>query len=167
MTGSFVNRLSAPLVGASSIGLVRTGPQDFSRIETLVGRRLFVTTFHCLYFEYCDNVGTVSFTPAYDSTSDPYGTYSADCWWSFDDIDEFDSNGDGLLHNHESAFDYVVSSLISYVDSRDDTFDLFSYDDGWNGNEYWYNTVYPVRVCGQKDIEPMYSGHGIIELLIV
>lgn len=59
------------------------------------------------------------FTPAYFNQDARYAEYYASyCWWSFDDVIEFDHDRDSHLYDYDIAFDYVVCEFSSDIDSQ-------------------------------------------------
>jgi V8-like Glu-specific endopeptidase len=120
-----------------------------------IGPRLLLTGNHCIQWNPDNTAGFVRFRPAYYNGSAPFGEA-----WATRVIFWMKVNGADGLSNLETAFDYVVCVLDSRIGDIVGYPGYRTYDDNWNGGEYWQHLGYPSDLSGGQ--RPSFQGNAII-----
>ena len=122
---------------------------------TMIGPRHVLTASHVVNWDSDGrgNVGWITFTPGYFDGRGPWGEIAAV------EVIFWDEMG-GPLSDQETAFDYVVlilpertGEVIGYAGYR-------TYDDDWNGGEFWQYTGYPGELSSGE--RPAFQGDGVV-----
>lgn len=111
----------------------------------MIGSRLLLTANHAVQWNPGSDAGWVRFRPAYYNGSAPFGEAWAEriIHWTTS------SPADGLTDN-ETAFDYVVCVLDRRLGDTVGYAGYRTYDDDWNGGDYWQHMGYPGDLSGSE-----------------
>ncbi len=85
-----------------------------------------------------NSAGWIKFTPLKFDSSEPFGHAYASLIYSWNKADPSDN-----LDTTESAFDYVVCVLDSYLGNVTGWMGSRGYDTSWDGGNYWSHVGYP------------------------
>ena len=111
--------------------------EDGSCTGTMVGRRLMLTAGHCIKWT-ANGAGWIKFTPSYYNGDMPFGVA-----WGTRVIYWQKPDGSDGLSDQETAFDYVVVVLDSFLGDLTGYTGYRAYSDSWNGGNYWQQIGYP------------------------
>jgi V8-like Glu-specific endopeptidase len=104
---------------------------------TMIGRRLMLTGSHCIKWT-SNGAGWVKFTPSYYNGDAPFGVA-----WGERVIYWQKADGSDGLSDQETAFDYVVVVLDSFMGDLTGYTGYRTYSDSWNNGSYWQQIGYP------------------------
>ena len=132
-------------------GKVRTVGQWGS--GTTIGSRLVLTASHVINWTGGDDGGVawVTFTPGYFDGSGPWGEIAATrvIYWL---------QAPGSLSDQQTAFDYCVLVMESRIGDIIGYPGYRTYDDDWNGGQYWQYIGYPGEISSGE--RPAFQGDG-------
>lgn len=132
-------------------GRIRTAGGTCS--GTTIGPRHVLTASHCVNWNDEGGAGWITFSPGSFDGHRPWGEIAATqvIYWL---------QAPGMLNDQQTAFDYVVlvmeeeiGNVIGYPGYR-------TYDDDWNGGEYWQYTGYPGELAG--GMRPAFQGDCVV-----
>jgi V8-like Glu-specific endopeptidase len=120
-----------------------------------IGSRLMLTANHAVQWNSDGTAGWIRFRPSYYNGDTPFGEA-----WATNVIYWIKTTGGDGLSNWETAFDYVVcvldtrmGDIVGYPGYR-------SYNDDWNGGNYWQHMGYPTDLSGTE--RPAFQGGCVI-----
>ena len=120
-----------------------------------IGSRLLLTANHCIQWNADGTAGWVRFRPAYYNGSTPFGEA-----WATRVIHWTRATPADGLTDQETAFDYVVCVLDTRMGDVVGYPGYRTYDDDWNGGDYWQHMGYPVDLSGTE--RPAFQGNAVI-----
>ena len=125
-----------------TVGRVET-PVGFSTGCTIGPRHMLMSAHGIQWLE--GMTGSVRFDPAYERGPGPYGTAFATrvIFW----LSNVPAKG---LSLHEQAFDYVVCVLDSRIGDIVGYPGFITYENRWNGGEFWQTMGYPNDLAGTQ-----------------
>nr|BAM62592.1 endopeptidase [uncultured microorganism] len=120
-----------------------------------IGSQLLLTANHCIQWNADGTAGWVRFRPACYNASAPFG----EAWATLLIHWIRTTPADGLT-DRETAFDYVVCVLDSRIGDIVGYPGYRTYNDDWNGDNYWQHMGYPQDLSGTA--RPAFQGECVI-----